>query len=117
MPLLQAGNKSKKPRKALTQKQAREYKLEKDIQKSITDWLDLTGWEYTVTDAALSVFKDESGKKHFRGRDKVAKSWPDLTINLPVSPDGVTLLGLMFVAEVKVPGAPYQPGQEAQLEN
>lgn len=97
---------------------ARDYKLEADIQKSITDWLDLTGWQYSVTDASLSVFKDAAGKKHFRGAGKVQKSWADLTICLPVSlPElNIEIIGIMFAVEVKTPTGTYQPGQEEQLE-
>ena len=111
---IQAGSKSK--RKPLTQQSAREYKLEKDIQKEITDWLDLTGLEYSVTDASLSVFKDESGKKHFRGAGKVEKSWPDLTVCLPVSFLPGEIIGAMLVIECKTPTGGYQPGQKEQLQ-
>ena len=89
---------------------------ESHIQKAITDWLDLTGLEYTVTDASVSVFKDESGKKHYRGAGKVAKSWADLTVCLPVSFNGVQLVGAMLVIEVKTSEGKYQKGQKEQLD-
>lgn len=91
-------------------------KLERDIQKSITDWLDLLGLEYTVTDAGKTVGKDESGQWVVKAHSKVKKSWPDITILLPVSYLPGRIWGLMLVVEVKTPAGRYQPGQKEHLE-
>ncbi len=83
--------------------------LEKDIQKTIVQYLKLRKVPYAVTNAERVW-----SKQGFIRPSKVTPDHPDLTATMPVLVNG-NALGLSFYIEVKTPSGSIRDGQKVKL--
>jgi hypothetical protein len=78
------------------------YRPEKDVQRSICEYLKLRRIPYTVTDAGRHV------KQGVKARSKVTEFWPDVTAILPG--------GRALLIECKSETGKASEGQAAMIE-
>lgn len=77
---------------------------EADIQRTICDWLRLTGIPFSVTDASITFGKDGKPRRKVN-----TEGWPDITACLPG--------GRFWAIETKTAKGKLRPAQKAVLDN